>query len=119
MIGNLLALAQSVIGVQPVTWRKFLSRNENAAGYEVAVYDDAKPIEATVQPVPRKMYDTLGLDYNREYVTLYTPAGVVCVSRDGSGDKVIHDGKTYVCESGTDWKAQAGWVSIVAIKVPA
>lgn len=116
---NLLALAQSVLGVQPVTWAAFTGRTENAAGYTVATYAPAQPIAADVQPVPRTKYESLGLDFAREYVTLYTRAGVVTVGRDESGDRITYDGKTYVCESSTDWLARSGWQAIVAVRVKA
>lgn len=119
MIGNLLGLAQSVVGVQPVTLAKFTGRVENAAGYQVPSYAAPVPIKATVQPIPQAKYQALGLDWNHEYVTLFTPAGVVTVGRDASGDKVTFAGGSYLCESATPWSAQAGWSSIVAVKVPA
>lgn len=118
-LGNLLALAQGVVGVQPVTWERFTGRAENAAGYSVNSYAPAVPIQGTVQPVPQALYQRLGLDFKREYVTLYTVAGVVSVGRDESGDRITHDGKTYLCESSTDWQAQAGWSSVLAVRVKA
>lgn len=118
-LGNLLALAQGVVGVQPVTWARMTGRAENGAGYTVATYAPAVAIQGTVQPVPQTKYQALGLDFNREYVTLYTPAGVVSVGRDESGDRIMYNGATYKCESSTDWSGQAGWVAVVAVKVPA
>lgn len=116
---NLLQLALGVVGAQPVQWRRNTGRTTNAAGYQEPAYADPAPITGNVQPVPQKMFQLLGLDLNKEYVTLYTPASVVAVGRDGSGDKVVHDGKTYLCESSTPWAAQAGWSAVVAVRVPA
>jgi hypothetical protein len=116
---NLLALAQRVIPPQRVEWARMTGRTENAAGYTVATYAAAVPIRGNVQPVSQAKYQALGLDFNREYVTLHTPAGVVSVGRDESGDRITYNGATYKCESSTDWSGQAGWVSVVAVKVPA
>jgi hypothetical protein len=116
---NLLALAHRVIPPHSVTWERVTGRAENAAGYTVSTYAAPVPIAADVQPVPRTKYESLGLDFAREYVTVYTRAGVVTVGRDESGDRITYGGKTYVCESGTDWQARSGWQAIVAVKVPA
>jgi hypothetical protein len=119
MIGNLLSLAMGVVGGQPVTLSRFTGRAENAAGYTVPTYADPVAIAGHVQPIPQRLFQALGLDWAKEYVTLYTPAGVVVVGRDESGDKITYNGATYLCESSTDWLGQAGWVAVVAVKVPA
>jgi hypothetical protein len=112
-------MAQRVIPPQAVTWERMTGRAENAAGYTVPTYAPAVPIRGNVQPVPQTKYQALGLDFNREYVTLHTPAGVVAVGRDESGDRITYNGATYLCESLTDWSGQAGWVAVVAVKVSA
>lgn len=116
---NLLSLALGVIGAQPVTWARFIDRTENSAGYQVPNYAAAVAIQGSVQPIAKRLYQALGLDFEKSYVTLYTPAGVVTVGRDGSGDKITYNGATYLCESATDWSAQDGWSAVVAVKVPA
>lgn len=117
MIGNLLSLAQGVIGVQPVAWERMTGRTENAAGYQVATYAAAVTLRASVQPVPQKMFDLLGLDRNREYINVYTPGGVVAVGRDESGDRLTYAGRVYVAESETPWLPQAGWSQVLAVRV--
>lgn len=119
MIGNLLSLAMSVTGTQPVSWAKFKSRSTNSAGHVVPTYYAARPITGQAQPISQKLYQALGLDWNKKYITLYTPAGVVSVDREGSGDKITYNGETYLAESDTDWSAQAGWKSVVCGRVPA
>lgn len=119
MIGNLLSLALGVVGGHVAQLARFTGRTTNAAGYHESSYAAPVPIQGNVQPVPQRLYQALGLEFGKEYVTLYTPAGVVAVGRDGSGDKLLHDNEVYLCESTTDWNVQAGWVAVVAVKVPA
>lgn len=119
MIGGILSMALGVIGAQPVMLSRFTSRTTNAAGFQVPSYAAPVPIEGNVQPVPQAMYERLGLDWNKSYVNLRTTAGVVVVDRDGAGDRITYNGATYVCESSTDWLAQAGWVQVTAVKVSA
>lgn len=116
---NLLALAHRAIPPRRVAWERMTGRAENAAGYTVPTYAAPVNIEGSVQPVSQSRYQQLGLDFNREYVTLRTRAGVVAVGRDESGDRFTYDGKVYVCLSEDDWHAQAGWAAIVAARVKA
>lgn len=116
--GNLLGLALGVLGSQSPTWERFTGRAANAAGYQVPTYAAPVAIAGSVQPIPTRLFQALGLDFQKEYVTLYTPADVVGVGRDESGDRITYNGERYLCESATDWQTQAGWVAIVAVKVP-
>lgn len=119
MIGNILSLAMGAIGSQTAAWQKFKDRTTNEAGHKVQSYYPTKNIVGSVQPVSQKAMQALGLDMNKRYVTLYTPADVVAVERDGSGDRIVYAGDVYLCESDTPWRAQAGWVSVLCVKVPA
>jgi len=115
---NLLRLASSVIKFQTVQHFKFLSRTADARGTFVPSYADPVNIKGSLQPVPLRMFTALGLDFNKEYVILYTSTDVVTVGRDGSGDRLSYNGKNYVCEDRTDWNAQDGWNGVIAVYVP-
>jgi hypothetical protein len=116
--GNLLTLAMGLVGPSgPIALRRFTGQEENAAGYQVPTYAAPAAIEGRVQPVPQRLYQALGLDLTKDYVTLYTPANVVAVDRDGAGDRITYNGRTYSCESATDWQAQDGWSSVLCVRV--
>lgn len=117
--GNLLMLALGAVGAQPVQWAKFLDRTTNAAGQREPRYADPVTIQGNLQPMAKRLYQSLGLDWTKTYVVFYTPEDVISVDRDGCGDKLLHLGSVYVCESSTDWQMQDGWVQITAVKVPA
>lgn len=120
MVGNILGLALGAIGgVHDVRLLRFTGSTDNAAGYTVPAYADPVRIVGNVQPLDRKLYQALGLDFAKDYVTLYTSADVQCTGRDRAGDRFTWEGDTYLCESGEHWHMQAGWVAITAVKVPA
>lgn len=120
MIGNLMHLAMGVTGSQRVEWSAFKKRYTNGVGHKVNTYAQTPtPIRGSVQPVPTRMYQVLGLDAEKRYVTLYTPAGVVGARRDGTGDRIAYKGLAYVAESSTDWQLQAGWAAVLCVEVPA
>lgn len=117
--GNLLSLAMGVIGPSgPIMRLAFTGMAENAAGYQVASYADPVEIGGRVQPIPQRLYQQMGLNLGKDYVNLFTPAGVVVVDRDNAGDRFTWGGKVYYCQSETDWKGQDGWTQITAVQVP-
>jgi hypothetical protein len=116
---NLYSMATSVIGVQSIAHKAFVSRATNAAGYDVPTYATAATITGSMQAVPRTLYQEMGLDLAKNYANLYTSAVIKDVQRNGSGDLVVWNGKTWQCESQTDWSAQDGWRSVLCVEVPA
>jgi hypothetical protein len=116
---NLLAQALSVIAPQTVTLRRFTGRTVNSIGEYVNTWDTAVPIVGSLQAVPQHMYEQLGLDWNKEYVTLYTSEPLIEVNRDGTGDRILYRNRHYLCESSTDWIGQDGWNAVIAVHVPA
>ncbi len=116
---NLLGLALSVIGQQTVTVYKFLNRATNAAGLDVPAYAAGVAVQGSVQPIPQRNYEALGLDMLQTYVMFYTPYALIAVARDGSGDRFVYGGLHYLCESKTDWRQQDGWNAVIAVNVPA
>lgn len=115
---NLLNQALSLIAAQPVMLRRFTGRTVNSIGEYVNTWAAGVAIVGSVQAVPQRMYEQLGLDWNRDYVTLYTSEQVIEVNRDGTGDRLVYGGRHYLCESLTDWYGQDGWNAVIAVHVP-
>lgn len=116
---NLLGMALTVIGSQPVQYyRSTGPAVRNAAGFMTAPYAAAETIfTCSVQAVPRARYAQLGLDLAKDYVTWFVPRAVFGVDRDESGDRFAWSGKLWQVESCTDWSAQDGWVQALAVRV--
>lgn len=115
---NLLGLAMTAIGQQTPTVYKFVSRATNAAGIDVPTYAAGVPVSGSLQAVPTRDYERLGLNWDETYVMFYTPYQLITVARDGSGDRLVYGGLHYVCESMTDWQQQDGWNAVLAVNVP-
>lgn len=106
---NLLEEALTVTAAQTVLYFQFDARVQNAVGQDVAVYKIPVEVSGSLQPVPKTLYQDYGLDLKRSYVVFYASKNILPVARNTSGDKIVYGGKTYVCESDTDWVLQDGW----------
>lgn len=115
---NIYKLAIGAIARQSLVLRAYTGRTQNAAGYDIDSYAAPVTITGSMQAVPRNTYQTLGLDLQKVYATLYTDHPVQDISRDASGDKIEWNGNVWLAESGTDWMAQDGWRSILCVRIP-
>lgn len=114
---NLAKLAFKVIARATVDYYKFTSRTLNSVGLYVSVYDTATPIRGSWQPVPRNLYEQLGLDLNKNYAMFYTTTDVRDVNRDVAGDKIHYQGRIWQVLSANDWIGQDGWTGVLSIDV--
>ena len=66
-------------------------------------------IQGSVQPVPRSMYEANGLDFQKDYFSVYTTAPLSDLRRDKAPDMLDWNGRRFNVESKTDWAKQDGW----------
>lgn len=113
---NLLNSAFRVIASQQVKYYRFVSRDKNAAGVYIPSY--AKPVGArgSVQPVPRTRYEAMGLDFQKNYVTIFVEKSVIDIARDVAGDLFVYNAVVYHAESKTNWFGQDSWVAVVCVE---
>lgn len=114
---NLLRRALRIIKPVEVEYKTFTSRATNAAGLQVSSYAKAIKVKGSVQPVPRDMYEALGLEFSREYVNFYSTQLAQGVTRDRAGDQFTFAGELFEVLSATNWKSIDGWNGVLAIKV--
>lgn len=102
---NLLAMANRAIGFSSATHRRWKETAEDGAGQLTPLYFPDEDIKASIQPVPRTMVELMGLDVQKDYVTVYTTADVKVrdTERNVTGDLLFFEGHTYQAESNTTW----------------
>jgi len=117
--GNLFTMASRLIAQQVVQYSRWASRTPNDVGQDVDTYAEAVPMSGSVQAVPRALYQALGLDFTKSYVTFTTPNDIQDLGRDRTGDKFTYFGRTYFVESETDWHDIDGWTQALCVDVGA
>lgn len=115
---NLLAIASRVIGLQTITYKQYLSGTINNVGIRVPTYAADVSVKASVQPVPRSVYEQYGLDLQKSYITIFTSTAMVDLKRDYASDRIGYNGGTYQLPSNQgDWHSVDGWNSYLAVKI--
>ena len=114
---NLLNRAARLIRLTPIDYYAFNVRQMNAVGQWVPYYNPMTPFPASVQAVPRDTYVRLGLDLQKNYVTVFASVNAVDLERDSSGDRFVFDGSMYQIESENSWFLRDGWAECLAVEV--
>lgn len=114
---NILKLAQRVQRKQSFALRKWSGRSTNAAGLIVNTYERDRTFRESIQAVPRGNYQSMGLDFNKVYISIYSTVSIDELRRATSNDRVIFQGETYEVSSETDWSGIDGWVSVMCVRV--
>lgn len=114
---NLLRMAFRVIAQSYLVYYHYLGRTQNSVGQDVSQYSDGKGIFGSFQPVPRILYDKLGLDFQKDYWMFYTSNNLQDVGRMVSGDQISFNGNRYQCESDNDWYPIDGWKGALFIHI--
>lgn len=113
---NLLGMALQLVTPQTLQHRAFISRSDNSAGDTEAIFAAPVPIQGSMQPVNRALYQMLGLNFAKNYSTLYVFGDVIPTARDRDGDIILFDGLTWQCESDRNWRGVGEYRKILCVE---
>lgn len=114
---NLLNAAHRVIKRQSAEYLRSTGRSKNLQGHWVTQYSDPVTIRGSVQAVPRTLYQTLGLDLQKNYIMIYSTMSIKDVGRGESPDRVRYNGNLFTAVSANDWIPIDGWAGVMFVQV--
>ena len=114
---NLLNLASRLIRLTPVPYYRYGNRVLNENRIWVSSFYPVTTIPMSVQRVPRDVYMQQGLEFQRNYVSLFASVDLVDLARDAGGDKVLWGGRWFQIESQNTWFEQDGWAKSLAVDI--
>lgn len=110
---NLLALASTVIRPQAVQYFRWTGKTTNDIGFEVPTFAAGVTVYGSFQPVSRDKFETLGLDFSKEYATFYATGVFRPVMRATQPDQFAFNSKRWEVRDLVDWFAQDGWQAVL------
>ena len=117
MFGNLLNIASQIIPQQTFVYYKYKDAQANDIGVVEKTYDDGVILEGSVQAISQDMYEKLGLDFSKKYISIHTSADIRNVDNSQPcPDKVVWSGKEYLITKVTNWYQQDGWNRVIAVE---
>jgi hypothetical protein len=114
---NLLRKAFTLISRSDLFYYQAIGRSFNNVGQYVTEYAPGVAIKGSWQPVSKKEYEALGLDFQKSYFNLYIPKNILDLKRNVSADQVSFEGERFQVESATDWFNVDGWLSVLCVEI--
>lgn len=116
MFGNLFNIAISVIPPETAQYVQFTGETVNQIGLSVPSYAEPIDIEASIQPLGDTAYKDLGLDFQKEYYTVYSNQRMHGINEQKHPDKLKFHGKEFTVQKTTYWNEYDGWGSVLVVK---
>lgn len=114
---NVLSTAQRVIRTQDFVLRRYNGRVKMPNGVYVSNYDDDVTLNGSIQPIARSRYEKMGLDFEKDYISILATTDIMDLMRDRSGDQIVIDGRLFETIGESDWTRSAGWNRIMCVRV--
>lgn len=116
---NVLNMAFRVIAQTTITYYQYVSRGLNSIGQDVTIYEAGVPMMGSWQAIQKIMYESLGLDWTKNYYYFFVSSDYLDVGRDVSGDQIAFNGRRFQCESNTQWFQIDGWQQVLCVDIGA
>lgn len=118
VIGNIFALAMSVIPQQSATLYRWQGRAVNERGLDVDAFGPPEALAGcSIQPVDRSRYGYFGLDAGKSYLTVYSAAKVGDLTRNENPDQIEYAGRRYRVMNRSEWHAPAGYNGMLIVDI--
>lgn len=114
---DLLSLALQVVDPATVSYYRFNNRTENSIGQYISQYNAPISVFGSVQPLPRRFYRDLGLNFNTSFYTFYASVDMLDLARDVSGDFIVFNNRRLEFQSSTPWFPVDGWDSVNCVDI--
>lgn len=116
---NLLNRAFGLIAQQRVNWFRATGSTLNSMGYSIPSYMEPVDVRGSFQPIPRRLYQTYGLEMQKNYANFYTSNDVQDIERDKTGDVLEYNGRRWQVLSESDWFPMDGWTGVLVVDIGA
>lgn len=118
---NLLPIAMnatSVLGCnQQFEFYQFQGSTLDDLGRDIPQYSDPINLTGSIQAVPNKMYEQLGLDLDKNYITVFCPQLIQSLAQNSQPDKIIWNNRTFEAVETKDWTNLNGYTKALFVEI--
>ncbi|MBP3514294.1 MAG: hypothetical protein J6J74_07455 [Elusimicrobiaceae bacterium] len=113
ILGDLLSQAFNIIPTQEFEYCAFTGKTVNTLGVFVNEY--AAPVKyfGSIQALEQTQYEKLGLNFEREYRTVYASVQMKGLDKQATPDILIFEGRRWKVIRNTPWFNIDGWCGAV------
>jgi len=116
-MNNTYAKLRKIIKRQNIEYQTATNRTINDVGQYETTYTTPISMKAIVQPVNQTLMQTLGLDFQKVYITVHLPLEPKAIHAGESGDIITYNSNNYKIIHIEDWYATAGYTLVRAVQL--
>lgn len=118
---NLLPIAMnatSILGCnQQFEFYQFQGSTLDDLGRDIPQYLDPINLKGSIQAVPNKMYEQLGLDLDKNYITVFCPQLIQSLAQNSQPDRIIWNNRTFEAIETKDWTNLNGYTKALFVEI--
>lgn len=118
---NLLPIAMAATAIlgcnKSFDFYKFSGSELDEYGRDIPTYAEAVTLTGSIQAVPNKMYEQLGLDLNKNYKTVFCPALMQSIAESLQPDIIVYDGRRYQIVENKNYYETNGWTKALIVEL--
>lgn len=118
---NLLPIAMnatSILGCnQQFEYYQFQGSTLDDLGRDIPQYSDPINLTGSIQAVPNKMYEQLGLDLEKNYITVFCPQLIQSLAQNTQPDRIIWNNRTFEAIETKDWTNLNGYTKALFVEI--
>lgn len=116
---NLLPIAMAATAIlgcnKSFEFLKFKESIIDDMGRDVPQFESPVTLIGSLQPVSNKMYEQLGLDLNKNYKIVFSPALMQSLAEKIQPDRIVYQGLTYELVENKNWYETNGWTKALVV----
>ena len=118
---NLLPIAMnatSILGCnQQFEFYQFQGSTLDDLGRDIPQYSNPINLIGSIQAVPNKMYEQLGLDLDKNYITVFCPQLIQSLAQNTQPDRIIWNNRTFEAIETKDWTNLNGYTKALFVEI--
>ena len=121
MTFNLLPVAMAATNIlgcnKSFEFYKFKGSTLDEFGRDIPEYFTPVTYTGSIQAVPNKMYEQLGLQLDKNYMTVFCPQLMQSLAEQTQSDIIVYDNKKFQIIENKNWFNQNGYTKILMVEI--
>lgn len=121
MTFNLLPVAMAATNIlgcnKSFEFYKFKGSTLDEFGRDIPEYFAPVTYTGSIQAVPNKLYEQLGLQLDKNYKTVFCPQLMQSLAEQTQSDIIVYDNKKFQIIENKNWFNQNGYIKILMVEI--
>jgi hypothetical protein len=96
---------------------KYLRTGIDDMGRAVPEFDEPVSYTGSIQAVPNRLYEQLGLDLDKNYKTVFCPQLMRSLAEEIQPDRIVYENRTFEIVENKNWYETNGYTRVLMVEL--